>query len=52
MRLMQQGIPFVTEDRDLLKKFAGLAVSMDGFLKAPSIKAVHEERAEYRLRKS
>lgn len=49
---MEMGIQCVTEDRELQGKFPNIAVSMDGFLKNPSINGVHERKAQYRRHKT
>ncbi len=47
---MEMGISCVTEDRELRRKFPGIAVSMDDFLKPPSPRIFHERRGRYRAR--
>ncbi len=40
----------ITEDRELQKKFAGVALSMDEFLGPAALGSVWEKRARYRAR--
>jgi predicted nucleic acid-binding protein len=47
---MEMGIPFITEDQELQKKFRGIALSMDDFLGPPTIGIVRERKASYRAR--
>ncbi len=47
---MEMGIPCITEDRELQKKFAGVALSMDEFLGPAALGSVREKRARYRAR--
>ena len=49
---MEMGIQCVTKDREFQGKFPNIAVSMDGFLKNPSINGVHERKAQYRRHKT
>ncbi|OGP54901.1 MAG: hypothetical protein A2162_01255 [Deltaproteobacteria bacterium RBG_13_52_11b] len=49
---LEMGIPCVTEDRELQKKFPGIAISMDGFLKPKSTHVVREAKERYRKRKA
>ncbi len=49
---LEMGIPCVTEDRELQKKFPGVAISMDGFLKPESNYIVQEAKERYRKRKT
>jgi predicted nucleic acid-binding protein len=46
---LEMGIPCVTEDRELRKKFPGTAISMDEFIKPDPTSVVREARARYRL---
>ena len=46
---MEMDIPCITEDRELQGKFAGIALSMDGFLGPSTRGSVRERRARYRL---
>jgi predicted nucleic acid-binding protein len=48
---MEMGIPCVTEDRELWKKFAGIALSINDFLELPAIRVVRERNARYRARR-
>jgi predicted nucleic acid-binding protein len=45
---MEMGILCVTEDGELQSKFPRVAVSMDDFLKSPTIARVREKRGVYR----
>ena len=45
---MEMGILCVTEDGELQSKFPRVAVSMDDFLKTPTISGVRERRRVYR----
>ncbi len=45
---MEMGILCVTEDGELQSKFPRVAVSMDDFLKTPTISVVRERRGAYR----
>ncbi len=47
---MEMGIPCITEDRELQKKFPGIALSMDDFLGAPTLGVVRERKAKYQAR--
>jgi predicted nucleic acid-binding protein len=47
---MEMGIPCVTEDGELERKFPGIAISMDDFLKSPAPRIVRERRGRYRGR--
>jgi hypothetical protein len=40
----------VTEDGELRRRFPGVAVSMDDFLKSPTPRSVLERRGKYRTR--
>jgi hypothetical protein len=42
------GVPCLTEDQELQEKFAGIAVSMDEFLKPEFGHIVKEVKASYR----
>lgn len=52
---LSKGVPLVTEDRELLRKFPGAAVSIQNFLSArsggTSAGAVREKRASYTTRR-
>ncbi len=48
---LEMGIPCVTEDQELQEKFAGIAVSMDEFLKPEFGHVVREVKASYRRSK-
>ena len=48
---MEMGIPCVTEDLELQRKFIGVAVSIDEFLKPQPIYGVREKEVKYRRRK-
>ena len=52
---LEMGIPCLTEDRELHKKFPGIVISMDEFLKPESTPeptyVVREAKARYRERK-
>src|SRR4030042_3667926 len=45
---LEMGVPYVTEDEELQEKFAGIAVSMDEFLKPEFAHVVREVKASYR----
>jgi predicted nucleic acid-binding protein len=45
---LEMGVPCVTEDQELQEKFAGIAVSMDEFLKPEFGHIVKEVKASYR----
>jgi predicted nucleic acid-binding protein len=47
---IEMGVPCVTEDRELQAKFPRIAVSIDEFLKSPTIRTVRERRKGYRGR--
>ena len=47
---MEMGIPCITEDQELQKKFRGIALSMDDFLGPPTLETVRERKARYRAR--
>jgi hypothetical protein len=47
---MEMGIPCITEDQELQKKFRGIALSMDDFLGHPTVTTVRERKARYRAR--
>ena len=47
---MEMGIQCVTEDGELQRKFPGVAVSIDDFLKSPTPRSVRERRGRYRAR--
>jgi predicted nucleic acid-binding protein len=49
---LEMGIPCVTEDQELQKKFPGIAISMDEFLRPESTDVVREVRERYRKRKT
>jgi predicted nucleic acid-binding protein len=49
---LEMGVPFVTEDQELQEKFAGVAVSMDEFLKPEFGHVVKEVKASYHRRKT
>ena len=44
---MEIGVPCITEDRELRKKFSGIALSMDDFLGPPTVGRLREKRASY-----
>jgi predicted nucleic acid-binding protein len=48
---LEMGVPCVTEDQELQEKFAGIAVSMDEFLKPEFAHVVREIKASYRRSK-
>lgn len=48
---MEMGILCVTEDRELQRKFPGVAVSIDEFLKSQPVYGVREREIKYRRRK-
>jgi len=47
---MGMGIPCITEDQELRRKFRGIALSMDDFLGSPTLGSVRERRVGYRAR--
>ena len=47
---MEMGIPCITEDKGLQKKFRGIALSMNDFLGPPTLGIVRERKARYRAR--
>lgn len=47
---MEMGVPCVTEDGELQRKFPGIAVSVDDFLKSPAPRIARERRGRYRAR--
>ena len=49
---LEMGIPCVTEDRELQKKFPGIAISMNEFLKPESPYVVREPKARYHKEKA
>jgi predicted nucleic acid-binding protein len=49
---LEMGILCVTEDRELQKKFPGIAISMSEFLKPESTHIVSEPKARYYRRKA
>jgi predicted nucleic acid-binding protein len=49
---MGMSVLFVTQDRELHKKFPGIAISMSEFLKPESTYVVREGRARYRKKKA
>jgi predicted nucleic acid-binding protein len=49
---MEMGVPCVTGDRELQRKFSGVAVSIDEFLKPKIIYGVSEKEVKYQRRKT
>ena len=49
---LEMEIPFVTEDQELQKKFPGIAISMNEFLKPESPYVVGEPKARYQKKKT
>ena len=47
----EMGVPCLTEDRELMEKFPGIAISMDEFLKPESTYVVREAKVRYRKTK-
>jgi hypothetical protein len=45
---MEMGIPCIIEDKELQKKFRGIALSMNDFLGPPTPESVRERKARYR----
>jgi predicted nucleic acid-binding protein len=47
---MEMGVPCITEDQELRRKFPGISLSMDDFLGSPTLGSVRERKASYRAR--